>query len=422
MKHLISLFLAFAMLLCLISCSKAGESGIINGATMLAEPAYQRESRDSNPVKEDSISAINQFSYNTAAQVFKGIETNGCYSPLSLYFALALAANGADGTTSDELLMLLGSENKTNLTRQCGNLYRILYNDSEISKLKIADSLWLDNEINGQKVTFKDSFLKNAADDLYASVYTVNFSDESAGKAMSKWISQKTNGNIIPKFNVNPDQIMCILNTVYFYDEWKDRFDVEDTKTDTFYLDNSKKVACKFMNMTNFSNIFFKGNGYIRSSLQLKGNGSMVFILPDKDIDVSSLLLSKEKIEEIFSQGTMINGEIVWSVPKFEHNSSFTLKDTLKSLGIAAAFSQQDADFSSITDNKSYISDVKQETHISINENGVEAGAFTQIDYSGAALPKGKAEMVLNRPFIYGITAPNGTLLFVGVCRNPTSR
>jgi len=34
-------------------------------------------------------------------------------------------------------------------------------------------------------------------------------------------------------------------------------------------------------------------------------------------------------------------------------------------------------------------------------------------------MPKDKAEMILNRPFIYGIAAANGTLLFIGVCMNP---
>ena len=42
--------------------------------------------------------------------------------------------------------------------------------------------------------------------------------------------------------------------------------------------------------------------------------------------------------------------------------------------------------------------------------------------YAGAALPEGRAEMTLNRPFIYYITAPDGSLLFVGVCENPAER
>ena len=47
--------------------------------------------------------------------------------------------------------------------------------------------------------------------------------------------------------------------------------------------------------------------------------------------------------------------------------------------------------------------------------------AFTQIDYAGAAMPEGRAEMILNRPFIYAVTTSNGMILFVGICNNPVA-
>lgn len=91
----------------------------------------------------------------------------------------------------------------------------------------------------------------------------------------------------------------------------------------------------------------------------------------------------------------------------------------LQTLGVVDAF-LSDADFSSITDGTAFISDILQHTHIAVDENGAEAAAFTQIDYCGAALPDGRAEMILDRPFLYGITSVNGTLIFIGVCNNPT--
>jgi serpin B len=146
----------------------------------------------------------------------------------------------------------------------------------------------------------------------------------------------------------------------------------------------------------------------------------MVFILLDEGISVAELLSSPQKIEEIFMQGEGKNGKVIWSVPKFGYGSSFDLIDTLQALGVASAFSLESADFSGITDTPAFISGVKQETQISIDENGVEASAFTRIDYAGSAMPEDQAEMILNRPFIYGITAGNGTLLFVGICMNPS--
>ena len=36
-------------------------------------------------------------------------------------------------------------------------------------------------------------------------------------------------------------------------------------------------------------------------------------------------------------------------------------------------------------------------------------------------MPQGRAEMILDRPFIYAITASNGMILFVGICNNPAA-
>jgi serpin B len=338
---------------------------------------------------------------------------------VSLYYALALAATGANGKTYDEIVKLLGIDDKSELSDQCSNLYRLLYTDNEISRLKIANSLWLDNEIGGQRIKFKKDFMKNAKDKFYSSLFSVDFESEKTPEAMSSWVSENTNGRIAPEFKVDDSQIMSIINTIYFYDEWIDGFNKDNTKPDTFYLENGDSVTCDFMNMTLASHPYTKGDGFIKSSLGLKNNSEMVFILPDEGVSVRSLLSSSEKIEELFARdANKKGGEMVWSVPKFSYSTRFNLKDQLIALGMTSAFSG-DADFTGITDGPAFISGVNQETYISIDEKGVEAAAFTEIINYGSGKPEEKAEMILNRPFIYGITAPNGILLFMGVCMNP---
>jgi serpin B len=147
----------------------------------------------------------------------------------------------------------------------------------------------------------------------------------------------------------------------------------------------------------------------------------MVFVLPDTGVSPYDLLASPELMRQAIEGGDAYNGEVVWKIPKFSFSSSFDLRDTLVSLGVEKAF-QQDADFSGITDHTAFISGIKQETHIAIDENGVEASAFTKIDYDGAALPEGRAEMIMNRPFIFAIVGQNSNLLFVGVCENPAQQ
>lgn len=374
--------------------------------------------RDENPVANNTIKAINNFAYKTGSLILKEGAGNKNYSPLSLYYALALATTGAESETEKELLDLLGIPDSKTLSIESGNLYRQLYKDNKIGKFRIANSIWLGNKINGEPVTFKDSFIENATKNFYASSYNVNFADSETGKAMGKWISENTNGTLSPEIKTNPEQILSIINTVYFYDQWINRFDKDKTLEDRFYLLDGKEVKVDFMNQTLGSAGFTKDKNFTRSSLALKNGGEMIFILPDQGVSPYELLSSPEEIEGIFEEGEDYYGEVVWKIPKFSFDSEFKLKDHLKELGVKEAFNP-DADFTGITDNMAYISDIHQETYISIDEEGVEASAFTQIDYVGSGQPEGRAEMVLDRPFIYGITAPNGNLLFIGICSNP---
>jgi len=378
----------------------------------------EKANREANPVSDSAQKAISQFTYKTALPILKDHLANACYSPVSLYFALALASSGAEGRTKNELLELLGFSNVAKLSEQSGNLYRLLYTDHEITQLKVANSLWLDDEYQGEPVHFKEPFIRNAVDSFYASLFKVDFAQESTGRAMARWIADSTNQTLNPTFEPNPEIIMSIINTIYFRDEWITAFDESLTKPDTFHPADGQDVICDFVNRGNGLGDFNKGDGFTRSELLLKSRASMIFILPDPDIDLTDLLSSSDRLKDVFEGGKRAYGQVTWKIPKFTCDSQFELVDTLKDLGVHAAFAQT-ADFSGITDHLAFISSIIQNTHIAVDEKGVEASAFSKIDYYGAAKPEGQADMILDRPFLYGIRSATGQLLFIGICGNP---
>jgi serine protease inhibitor len=421
MRKLFAAILFGVILFSLCSCvNTSNDTGNNNNTQDVVYPKAiafddqdaKQKLREENPIDRKFIKSVNTFSYDTTQALLKNRTDNFNYSPLSLYYALALTGTGADGETQQQIFKLLDVSSAKELSAQCGNLYRLLYTDNEISKLKIANSLWLDDDIN-----IKDTFVSNAENHFYASAFSIDFSNKDSAKIMAQWISENTNGTLVPDLKVSSNQLLSMINTVYFFDEWVNRFDKDMTKEDTFYAGN-KELKDEFMNKTFASSEFARGDNYTRSSLNLKGNGQMVFILPDEGVPVSDLISSKDSVESLFEGGKRYCGEVVWKIPKFKFGTQCNLTKTLQTMGITNAF-QSDADFSGITDDSAFISDVIQQTHIAIDENGVEASAFTQISYFGAALPNGRAEMILNRPFLYGITSSNGILLFVGVCNNP---
>ena len=287
----------------------------------------------------------------------------------------------------------------------------VLCKDS-FCQLHIASSLWV-----SPKLPLKDAFLDTAEEQYFAEAYEADFADEKTREAMGRWVSGQTKGLITPQLAVNSDDVMHLLNTVYFYDEWTDAFSEKHTKEDRFYLENGEEISFPFMNRKFGSHGYAKGDGFIRSYLPLKSSGSMVFVLPDPGVTAGELASSPERLYEAFEGGTSHVGEVEFKVPRFQSDSRCDVKEMMQSMGYLSLF--EDGDFSQMTDADGiFVSSIRQDSHISVNEKGVEAASFTDLAYAGAALPDGKAEMILNRPFLYGIQ-DNGVWLFIGVCDVP---
>lgn len=421
MKTILSFIVVIVIMANLVGCSNNYSS------TALKSPVYpksilfddydsQRVRRAENPLDDSFLKAMNDFSYSFASKLLAGQKENISYSPTSIYMTLALAATGANGVTQDEILYVLGlSGKKTDfLSEQSSNLYRLLYDDNKIGKLKIANSLWLKKDRD-----FKDAFITNAVQNFYASIHSIDFSDNNAAGIMSKWISENTNGILAPKMSLDPEQIMSIINTIYFKDEWADRFNEDYTKPDTFYLGDGSEIECDFMNRTYLTHGYKKGEGFTNSSLYLKNAGSMLFILPDKGVSVDDLLATPQKAALLFNTEDEENGKVILQIPKFSFGNNLDLIEVVKAAGVKSAF-EHNADFTGITDDTAFISSINQQTHIAIDENGVEAAAFTEIVAAGSAAPNEKvAEMILDRPFIFAIISNNGAILFLGVVNNP---
>lgn len=422
MKKILSFIICIVVIANLAACSNslgsvASKSPVYPKGISFEDYDSFRTVRVENPIDDSYLKAMNDFSYSVASKILSGQTKNISYSPTGLYMTLSLAATGAKGVTQAEILSVLGLSGKgiEFLSKQNSNLYRLLYTDNKVGKLKIANSLWLKKDRD-----FKEIFIDNAVQNFYASIHNIDFSDDNAAKLMSKWISENTKGILIPEISLDKDQIMSIMNTIYFKDEWADRFYKDNTKPDTFYLVDGSEIECDFMNSTHLTNGFVDGDGFTSSSLSLKNSGNMVFILPDKDVSVNNLLATPQMVALLFNTKSSESGKVIFQIPKFSFGNDLDLNESIKSLGVKSAF-KSDADFTGITDDIAFISSIKQQTHVAIDENGVEAAAFTQVNLNGSAPPKDKkAEMILDRPFIFAITSNSGVILFVGVVNDPT--
>ena len=88
-------------------------------------------------------------------------------------------------------------------------------------------------------------------------------------------------------------------------------------------------------------------------------------------------------------------------------------------MGVRAAFDAQVADFTPLTDVPAFLSNVRQAARVKVDEEGVEAAAFTEMSVCTSSLPMGVVEMKLDRPFLFAIYDANGLPLFVGTVYQP---
>lgn len=383
-------------------------------------------------ISEDFAKGLAQFAYESGSIILKGTKGNENYSPLSLYYTLALAGCGAQGETASQILEKLGVENQQELADQCSKLYQwYTYSNQREqemmahygigdyrSAIRLGNSLW----ISGQLPVYEE-YQKLAAEKFFASSYGVDFGNPDTGKQMGKWIAEKTNGVLEPQIEVDPATLMAILNTLYFYGGWAEPFAEEKTQEDSFYLEDGGSVTVPYLNREQREGSFVKEEGYTLSCLDTDNRCRMVFLLPDEGRSVGEFLESPEKMRDAMqlTERDWVDGKVIWKIPKFAFGSGYSLNDPLKAMGINRMFGPQ-AEFGGISPDSLLVSSVIQQTHIGVDEQGVEGAAYTMIAMARGALKENEeeAEMILNRPFLFGIWDDcHNAWLFLGICRNP---
>ncbi len=367
------------------------------------------KTRGENAGRKEFLNAVTEFTRDSAKRVLSENE-NGCYSPLSLYIALALCAAGSAGETREEMLSVLRARSAPELAKDCESLIKRLYADTEDYKITTANALFIDDD-----ASVKDGYVKTATESFYAFLKTVDFADtQKATEEIKSFIKEHTAGKL--EYQGEPDKStrIDIINTLYFLSRWSDPFHEFSTRKETFHAP-SGDVETDFMHKGAYRTSYFEGDGFLRLSLPFADGSRMVLVLPVAGRTRAVLDMG----EAAFSGGTEKKARVILALPKFKIKNVWKLEDILMDMGIKKAFA--DADFSEMSEESLCISSVTQGTYIAVDEKGAEAAAYTEIAMKATAAfdPEEPVEIRFDRPFIYEIQAFDGTPLFTGVCADP---
>ena len=367
-----------------------------------------------------AVKGYDDFAAVLSAAVIDG-KGNKNLSPVSVYIALAMAAEGARGQTQAELLALLGEEKAEDVRKKAEEMLEDLHISGKNSELILADSIWLGEQAGG--ASFHEAYLKILSDSYDAAADSVCFGTAEAGERIAAWIREKTRDKVKiseDAMQFDADTLAVLLNTIYLKDGWRMPFDKDLTEKGAFYGPDGERQAA-YMRRKDRDKTIVRGEGFLRYALPLDEVGTMVFVLPDEGVALESLLDSPAKITELLTGGTGSAADVDLMVPKFGFQDRTDLEKILMSLGVQTCFTGG-ADFSGMTDTPAHVSRVLQESYIGVDENGVTAAAYTLIALAkGADIPveREKVDFHLTRPFLYAIESTDGTVLFIGTVTAP---
>ena len=380
------------------------------------KPIYEPQSGSTD------VGGYDDFSNLLSAAVLSG-SRNQNLSPISVYLALAMVAEGANGDTQAELLKLLGCKSLEELSAICGAMLETLSIDEQNSTLDMHNSLWMADNIGGQPVAFRPEYLNKLADLYRSEANVVEFGSPSAAKQIADWINRHTRGkiNVSPDaLNFDPSTLAVLINTIYLKDGWSEVFQPENTRTDTFHGYDGDSEARYMHRFDRNSSVRF-GDGWMAYRVYLNRVGYVTFVLPDEGIALEKLLGSPDAIDKLLRQGFDKKYDVSLEIPKFKFQDKMELTNVLSALGLSLSFTPA-ADFSGMSDTPCCIDSVIQESYIGVDENGVEAAAYTMVQMRATAfmpVQLDKLEFHLTRPFFYAIESFDGTVLFIGTVTNP---
>lgn len=456
MKRTVSILLASALLLSLASCGPKGESSDPQGSqsssqsqaqavfTTLKEPTYPTFPQfPKNPKENPSIDwqayynaydeyysavmelrsggipegtrfAVSDFAAKSTPLALAGQEgKNAAFSPVSLWAALAMLAPCAQGDSQSQLLSALGVAGQRELTDQVSRLWKGLYTNDGVSSLILSNSVWLNDSQQGEYV---QATLDTLGRDYFAGVYTTPMGAAGADQAITDWVAKETNGLIGgngPVVDTMPDTLLLLASSLYYKAAWVVPFDAEKTQEGDFTTASGETASADFMHASLAGN-FLKRDGYQAAALETQ-LGEMFFVLPEEGTAPEELLSDTSFLSSLSSGAADVQyGMVEWSVPKFDLSADLDLMSTLKSLGITDLLEAGKADLSGLTALDAYLSQARQMTRVSVDEEGVEAAAVTIIADGNGGIPDETCVMNLNRPFLF-VLRSQGVPLFVGV-------
>jgi serpin B len=394
-------------------------------------PAAPKGSNEETAMNHSLAKASNAFGFDLFQQLRQqAARKNVFFSPLSVAMALAMTYNGAEGETKQAMartLKIQGPDsqgpdsqgmNRAELNRASAELLNGLKSADPQIELAIANSLWA-----RRGARFNEDFLARNRQFFGAEISTLDFSNPQSVATINRWVDTNTKGKIDRIIDqIDPQQVMFLINAVYFKGQWQRRFEKSLTQTQPFHMLGDQQKPVQMMAQSG-EYLYYRGEKFQAISLPYgKGGASLYLFLPDPDSSIEDFLegLSYPKWEEWIKDFHNAPGDV--KLPRFKMDYEKTLNQALSKLGMDVAFTPR-ADFTGMRPERDvFISEVKHKAVVEVNEEGTEAAAATSVGIRVTSMrptPQ-RFTFIADRPFLMAIRdSQSGAILFMGAVMEP---
>jgi len=416
-RWLVAIILLIGVVLIVTGC---GTSNDDNGQQDQSEPVIPSHIDYDGDDSKQIIDPQNELGFKLLSKVEADEDDNIFISPTSLFMALSMVLNGADGMTKDEMTKTLQSKGieVDELNKANAALLAKLHETSS-SELNIANSFWLND-----MYSLEDDFQKNTTDHFNAKVEEIDIDDSTSADVINDWVEQATNEKItdMVDYPFNQDLIAFIINAIYFKGDWQYEFDSNLTKKHDFKTGDDGSVQVPLMTLDETLNYLETDKFQAVELPYTDQEMSMHVFLPKEDFSLDELTQSLTLDQWNQWQDEFSETEGTLLLPKFELEYEVILNDPLRKLGMKTAFDLGKAEFPNMTqgNDEIAISEVKQKSYVMVNEEGTEAAAATSSEMETTSFNPDSFEMSVNRPFFFTITDnKTGAILFMGSISEP---
>ncbi len=370
--------------------------------------------RDLSVDESEIVSSTNNFAFDLMAEI-EGETPNENYfiSSFSISTALSMVMNGASEDSQEGFIQTLGLSGMPpeDINVSYRSLVEYIYGLDPSVTLNVANSNWYSNEY-----TIENDFATTLSTYYDAEVFERDFGSSATLDALNGWVEDETNGKIKNVLDViNPEDVMFLINAIYFKARWTSQFDANATTDLPFSLANGEAVDVPTM-VAEVKHWRSYDHTLGAEVIEIPyGNESYAFtiIMPDDPSEIDGLVsrIDVNSLHEVLADSATLFRDLY--LPKFQMDFKADLLDILVNMGMP--LTGLDNLFEEIL--PLAISKVIHQSFLEVNEEGSEAAAVTVI---GVELTSAPPATRIDQPFVFLIRERNsGTILFSGKLLDP---